>query len=58
MATNFCEYIKTCPVYQGEKEISSTPLAIYKNVFCNRGFRGWNNCEQFLDYKKASGSKE
>jgi len=53
MATNLCQYIKICPVYQGQEEISVTPLVIYKNVFCNRGLKGWNNCERFKDYKKT-----
>jgi len=54
MAANFCQYIKICPVYQGKTEKNGTPLTIYKNVFCTRGFKGWNNCEQFMDYKKQA----
>lgn len=52
MLKNLCQYRKTCPIYNGEKEINGDSLVIYKNVFCHRGFKGWNNCEQFLDYKK------
>jgi len=51
MATNFCKYIKTCPVYQGKEETNGTPLTIYKNVFCNRGLRGWGNCKHYLEYQ-------
>ena len=58
MPANICQYIKTCPIYQGKKEVSTTPLSIYKNVFCNRGLRGWNNCKQFMDYEKISIRKE
>jgi len=54
MAANFCQYIKICPVYQGKEKTSGTPLTIYKNVFCTRGLRGWNDCEKFMDYKKHS----
>jgi hypothetical protein len=52
MSANLCQYAKTCPVYQGEEETKGVTLTIYKNVFCNRGFKGWNNCKHFLDQKK------
>ena len=52
MSANYCQYTKSCPVYQGKKEISTASLTIHKNVFCIRGSRGWNNCEQFLENKK------
>lgn len=52
MAVNQCQYIKTCPVYQGKDETKSSSLIIYRNVFCNRGLKGWNNCKQFIDYKE------
>ena len=58
MASNLCQYIKTCPIYQGEDESISTPLSIYKNVFCNRGFRGWDNCKQFKEFEKPSTPNE
>lgn len=54
MAANLCQYYNTCPIYQGTEETIGTPLAIYKNVFCNRGFKGWNNCKQFMDYKNQA----
>lgn len=58
MPTHLCQYIKTCPVYQGDKETNGTPLTLYKNVFCHRGIKGWNNCSQYIDYKKTSISIE
>jgi len=52
MSTHICPYIKECPVFQGKVATNNgTPLTIYKNVFCNRGLKGWNNCEQYLEYK-------
>jgi hypothetical protein len=51
MTSNLCKYAKDCPVYLGKIYTSVAPLPIYKNVFCNRGFKGWNNCEQFMEYK-------
>ena len=52
MLKNLCKYFKECPVYQGEVGTNGNPLTIYKNVFCKRGFKGWGNCEQYLDYKR------
>lgn len=51
MTVNLCQYIKTCPIYQGMEDLNGTPLVIYKNVFCNRGYKGWNNCERYLKLK-------
>jgi hypothetical protein len=54
MSTNLCQYIKTCPIYQGKQETNGAPLALYKNVFCNRGYKGWENCEHYLEYNLNS----
>jgi len=50
MSKHICQYRKECPVFQGKVATNGTPLAIYKNVFCNRGIKGWSNCEQYLEY--------
>ncbi len=57
MQKHICQYAKKCPVFKGEAAISGTPLTIYKNVFCNRGPKGWNNCEQYLEFKVDTLSK-
>jgi hypothetical protein len=44
---NRCKYADECPVYNGTEKVSETPLPIFRNVFCNRGMRGWKNCETF-----------
>jgi len=52
MPNNICKYYKECLVYQGEVSTNGIPLTIYKNVFCNRGYKGWRNYEKYIDYKK------
>ena len=42
-----CPHSGTCPVYQGELIIERISPFLIKNVFCNRGYKGWNNCERF-----------
>ena len=51
MKESICKYQKECPVYQGTETISSTPLEVYKNVFCKRGIKGWKNCKKYEAYK-------
>ncbi len=42
-----CPYAKDCPVYQEELKIEKVSSFLIKNVFCNRGYKGWKNCERF-----------
>lgn len=58
MTSNQCKYVKTCSVYLGEEKVNETPLDVYKNVFCNRGFKGWNNCKHFIKYDSEEQVKE
>jgi hypothetical protein len=44
---NRCQFANDCPIFMGELKISKTPLTIFRNVFCNRGLKGWKNCERF-----------
>ena len=57
MSEHTCQYRKECPVFQGKVATNGIPLTLYKNVFCNRGIKGWNNCEQYLKYKVNALSK-
>jgi len=57
MPAYICPYIKECPIFQGKVATNGIPLTLYKNVFCNRGAKGWNNCEQYLEYKSNARSK-
>lgn len=43
-----CPHTKNCEIYQGQKTIENPPLLIYKNVFCHRGAKGWNNCKYYI----------
>jgi len=42
-----CTYADTCPVFQGKLAVKNVPLMLIKNVFCNRGIKGWKNCRRF-----------
>jgi hypothetical protein len=42
-----CPYAKECPVYQEKLLIDRISPFLIKNVFCNRGYKGWKNCERF-----------
>jgi hypothetical protein len=44
-----CKYAKECSVYLGDKKIRDIDLTIYRNVFCNNGIKGWNNCEVYKE---------
>ncbi len=43
-----CPYAKNCEIYLGQKAVETSPLLIYKNVFCRRGAKGWNNCMYYI----------
>ena len=42
-----CPYSKSCPVFRGETVVENISSFLIKNVFCNRGNKGWKNCERF-----------
>lgn len=42
-----CKYAKECPVYNEEITDFEVPQHIIKNVFCNRGAKGWKNCTRY-----------
>ncbi|WP_321290205.1 hypothetical protein [uncultured Sunxiuqinia sp.] len=44
---HLCPYAKECPVYQEELIVKDVIPFLIKNVFCNRGQKGWKNCERF-----------
>lgn len=49
-----CGYAEECPVYQGDTEVKEMPLHLLRNVFCNRGQKGWKNCARFRLLEKGS----
>lgn len=42
-----CRFADECPVYQGKVNGLDSPQFLIKNVFCNRGIKGWKNCKRF-----------
>ena len=44
---SLCQFAKECPVYDGTLVIERISPFLLKNVFCNRGFKGWKNCERY-----------
>jgi len=42
-----CPHVADCPVFQGKLEVENAPLMLVKNVFCNRGIKGWKNCVRY-----------
>lgn len=44
---NRCKFANECAIFQGKVVVSKTPLTIHRNVFCNRGIKGWKNCKKY-----------
>ncbi len=42
-----CKYAGECPVFKGTLKVKEHPLFLLRNVFCNRGRKGWQNCTRF-----------
>lgn len=43
-----CKYAKDCSVYQNTNKNIKNPIYLVRNVFCNRGLKGWSNCKRYL----------
>ncbi|GEM_PF-758159 len=52
-----CRFADKCPVFNGEEVLSDIPLQLYRNVFCYRGLKGWNNCKKFIDFDNSKKQK-
>lgn len=48
-----CRFAGECSVYQQENIKINKPVFLIRNVFCNRGAKGWNNCRRFLMYQEG-----
>ncbi len=46
-----CKYAGECSVYQNENNEVKKPIFLVRNVFCNRGAKGWTNCKRFQLYE-------
>lgn len=51
-----CKFSKDCAIYHGVESIAMD-LMIYRNVFCNRGPKGWNNCKKYIERINIEESK-
>ena len=51
MGNRKCKYSATCPIFIGTLKEEDKPTFMYKNIFCNRGVRGWNACKRFQVYE-------
>lgn len=49
-----CKYAQQCNVYNNDNSRLEKPVFLIRNVFCNRGPRGWNNCLRFAAYEQAN----
>lgn len=47
-----CKYAEECPVFSGQTAIDNMPLHLVRNVFCNRGRKGWVNCSRYKMLEK------
>lgn len=47
-----CQYASDCPVYNDNNTRINKPVFIVRNVFCNRGTKGWGNCKRYVLLKK------
>lgn len=53
-----CKYAADCPVYQDEIKNLDKPIFLVRNVFCNRGIKGWSNCKRFVTLESGEPVKE
>ncbi len=53
-----CKHAKRCSVYQDTNNEINKPVFLIRNVFCNRGVKGWNNCLRFFNYEKGDVVRE
>ncbi|MDD4426035.1 MAG: hypothetical protein WCY58_04610 [Mariniphaga sp.] len=48
-----CKYAEECTVYQDENNEVKKPVFLIRNVFCNRGLKGWKNCKRYMAYERG-----
>lgn len=46
-----CHFANQCTLFKGEEK-TKIELSIFRNVFCNRGPKGWKNCERYKEFLK------
>jgi hypothetical protein len=48
-----CRFADDCSIFKGDTRLD-IPLALHRNVFCNRGQKGWKNCERYAALATAN----
>ncbi|MCD4697236.1 MAG: hypothetical protein K8S16_13445 [Bacteroidales bacterium] len=46
-----CKYADQCLIYKKATKDIDKPDFLVLNVFCKRGFKGWNACKRFKIYE-------
>jgi hypothetical protein len=46
-----CRYADTCPLFDGIGIPENRTQQIWRNVFCYRGTKGWNNCAKYKSFE-------
>ena len=49
-----CRYADDCDLFKGNGIPQHMTLSLWRNVFCNRGIKGWSNCDTFQLYEKEN----
>jgi hypothetical protein len=49
-----CPYAGDCAQYKGTGLPENMNLVLFRNVFCNRGIKGWSNCDKFQLYENEN----
>lgn len=49
-----CKYANECPVYLAKSYNGDIPHYLFKNIYCNRGKKGWINCDTYNAYENKS----
>ncbi len=45
-----CKFANECTLFKGEEK-TKVELSIFRNVFCNRGQKGWKNCDRYKQFE-------
>lgn len=49
-----CRYADDCALYKGSGLPEHMTLILWRNVFCNRGIKGWSNCDKFKFFEEKN----
>lgn len=48
---NICKYAEKCIIFKNGIQDSDQPKYLIHNVFCKRGFKGWEACKRYKMYE-------